>query len=63
MENYEISIDYKERIKNFDKFILSKKDNQINDDLLCVYIIENQLLKHECKKCKQESLWQKNQDK
>lgn len=59
MDNYEISLEYKDRIKKFDKFILSKKGNQINDDLLSVYIIENQLLKHECKKCKQEPIWEK----
>lgn len=56
--HYELDFAYKEKIKKFDKFILSRNSN-INDDLLCVYIIENELLNHKCCKCNQEPIWNK----
>jgi hypothetical protein len=59
IKNYELNFQYKEKIKNFDKFILSKTNKYINDDLLSVYIIENELLKNECKSCKHDSIWMK----
>ena len=59
MESYEINIDLKEKAKKLDKFILSKKKNNVDDTILKVFIIEHELLKHECKKCKQEPYWLK----
>ena len=59
MESYEINIDLKEKAKKLDKFILSKKKNNVDDTILKVFIIEHELLTHLCKKCKQEPYWLK----
>ena len=55
---YELDFAYKEKVKKFDKYVLTKNSN-INDDLLSVYIIENEILNHKCKKCNQEPIWNK----
>jgi len=60
---YEMSLDYKEKVAKFDKYVLAKKKQNSNnkyvtDDIISMYLIENDLLKHECKKCNQSAIWQ-----
>ena len=49
-----------EKVKEYNDFILSKECNKKpSDEELKVYIIENKLLPHECKVCKQKPVWNK----
>ncbi len=52
MELFKIREEYTEKIREYDRYILSRKKLGINDNLLAAYIIENKLIKNICKNCK-----------
>ena len=56
LNGYEIKLELKHKVKEYNKYILSKKSN-ITDDLLSVYIIEHELIPYTCKKCGQLPVW------
>ena len=60
-ENIELELDIsvKEKIARFDEFVLTnwRKNKNISDFSISAYIIENNVLPYECKKCKQGNLW------
>ena len=61
-DNYEIKISgiLSEKITNYNSFVLGKsKKWRIPDNELKVYIIENNLIPHECKICKTKPFWRK----
>jgi phage anti-repressor protein len=60
MENYEINPIYKDKIAEFDKFILKKKSNVTNEDLT-LFLVDREILSYECKKCKNDGIWQGKQ--
>ena len=61
MDNYVIDIKIKDKIKNYDRFVLCSKKSKrgLNDNDIKVYIIENELVNHVCYICKMEPIWRK----
>lgn len=59
MDNYRIKSSLCDKIKGYNKLILSKKKNPPNDETLKTYILENNLLNHHCKICSQSACWNK----
>ena len=57
MELFKIREEYTEKIREYDRYILSRKKLGINDNLLTAYLIENELIKNLCKNCKSQPLW------
>ena len=57
MELFKIREEYTEKIREYDRYILSRKKLGINDNLLAAYLIENNLIKNICKNCKSPPLW------
>ena len=59
MDNYRIKSSLCDKIKSYNKLILSKNKNPPNDEILKTYILENNLLNHHCKICSQNAFWNK----
>jgi len=61
MDKYVIDINIKDKVKNYDRFVLCSKKSKkgLNDNDIKVYIIENELVKHVCYICKTEPIWRK----
>ena len=62
MENIKLEFNsfLSDKIKDYNKFILTKECNKKpNDEILKVYIIENKVLPHKCKQCNIEPKWNK----
>lgn len=59
MDNYCIKNSLCEKAKRYDEYILSIKNKHVDDDTLKAYILENNLLQHHCKICKQKPFWNK----
>ena len=59
MEKYVININIKDKIRNYDRFVLCSKKSKkgLNDNDIKVYIIENELVNHVCNLCKMVPLW------
>ena len=57
MENYEITMAFQSKIQKYDSFLALKKSKNIHDDILSMYLIEHELVPHECKKCKCQPIW------
>lgn len=55
-ENYEIKLHLKDKIKNFESYLLSKK-SRLKDNDVKVYVIEKGLLTHYCYICKMKPMW------
>ena len=60
MELFKIREEYTEKIREYDRYILSRKKLGINENLLTAYLIENGLIKNVCKNCKSQPLGWKN---
>jgi hypothetical protein len=59
MDDYEIEMTLQSKLKKYDSFLTLKKSKNIHDDILSVYLIEHDLLPHECIKCKCQPIWRK----
>ena len=57
MEQFKIREEYTEKIREYDRYILSKKKQGIGDPILSTYIIENKLMKNKCRNCNCEPIW------
>jgi len=57
-ENYEINPLLKQRIAKLNKFILNKNSNVTTEELTLFLINDKTILKYECKKCKNDGMWQ-----
>ena len=57
MTQFKIREEYTEKIREYDRYILSKKKLGIRDPVLSAYIIENKLIKNRCRNCKGGPIW------
>lgn len=57
MEKYEIDPKLKDRVKNFESYLLKKKSGNLKDDDIKIYLLNKELLKHECYYCQQKPFW------
>ena len=52
MDQFKIREEYTEKIREYDRYILSKKKLGIRDPVFSAYLIENKLMKNKCRNCK-----------
>lgn len=57
MDTFKVKFELQEKIKKYDQYVLSKKQKYITDNDLTVYLIENELIPYNCKKCNMEPIW------
>jgi hypothetical protein len=57
MDKYDIKIDLLDKVKDFKTYLLRKNSNSKNDDEIKVYLINKELLDHECALCKMKPIW------
>ena len=57
MELFKIREEYTDKIREYDRYILSRKKLGINDNLLIAYLLENNLVKNKCRNCNGTPLW------
>ena len=57
MDKYDIKIDLLDKVKDFKTYLLRKNSNAKNEDEIKVYLINKELLDHECALCKMKPFW------